>query len=217
MIKTEIIRILLLSAGAFVIAMLITPLWTSFLYKKKLGKQIRAEEAAPIFFSLHKDKSGTPTMGGVIIWASVLILAAVVFYLAKFFPDSLLSRLNFLSRSQTWLPLAALIGAAIIGLIDDYLNVRKIGPFGGGLAFRLKFWLYLAIALVGAYWFYFKLGMTAIAIPFVGPLVIGWLIMPLFVIVMVALFSSGVIDGLDGLAGGVMAIIFSAYTGIAFF
>lgn len=217
MIKTEIIKILILSSAAFIVAMCLTPLWTSFLYKKKLGKQIRAEEAAPIFFALHKEKSGTPTMGGVIIWAAVLILAIVVFYLAKFFPNSILSQLNFLSRSQTWLPLAALIGAAIIGLIDDYLNVRKIGPFGGGLAFRLKFWLYLAIAIVGAYWFYFKLDWTILHVPFVGNFDIGIWYIPFFLFMIVATsFSVNQIDGLDGLAGGTLLTAFGAYAVIAF-
>jgi phospho-N-acetylmuramoyl-pentapeptide-transferase len=197
--------------------MCLTPLWTSFLYKKKLGKQIRAEEAAPIFFALHKEKSGTPTMGGVIIWATVLILAVAVFYLAKFFPNSILNELNFLSRSQTWLPLAALIGAAIIGLVDDYLNVRRIGPFGGGLAFRLKFWLYLAIALVGAYWFYFKLDWTILHVPFVGNFDIGIWYIPFFLFMIVATsFSVNQIDGLDGLAGGTLLTAFGAYAVIAF-
>lgn len=217
MIKTEIIRILILSSAAFILAMCLTPLWTRFLYKKKLGKQIRAEETAPIFFALHKGKSGTPTMGGVIIWMSVLILVAILFYAGKLWPNSTWSWLNFLSRSQTWLPLTALIGAAIIGLVDDYLNVRRIGPFGGGLAFRLKFWLYLGIALVGAYWFYFKLGWTILHIPFVGNFDIGIWYIPFFIFMIVATsFSVNEIDGLDGLAGGTLLTAFGAYGVIAF-
>ncbi|HNZ55554.1 MAG TPA: hypothetical protein PKN73_02415, partial [Candidatus Paceibacterota bacterium] len=86
-----------------------------------------------------------------------------------------------------------------------------------GLSFYKRLAIVLALGLIGGYWFYFKLGMDSVSLPFIEEWQIGFWLVPLFVLVMVALFSSGVIDGLDGLSGGIMAIIFAAYTGIAYF
>ncbi|MEK7615555.1 MAG: hypothetical protein AAB431_04200, partial [Patescibacteria group bacterium] len=130
----EIVRVLLLSAIAFVFAFSWSPVLTHFLHKWKLGKSIRSEADAPVFAKLHAKKNGTPTMGGILIWATVLFLAVFFFYVAPVFPaGSLFARLNFLSRAQTLLPLGALIASALVGLLDDYFNVRRIGPKGGGL------------------------------------------------------------------------------------
>lgn len=71
-------------------------------------------------------------------------------------------------------------------------------------------------AIVGS-WFYYKLGMNSVYIPFMGDLYLFWLFIPFFMFVMLGLLSGGVIDGIDGLAGGIMTIIFAAYGGIAFF
>jgi len=57
---------------------------------------------------------------------------------------------------------------------------------------------------------------SAVGIPFIGPFELGLLFIPFFIIVMLAIYASGVIDGIDGLAGGVFAIIFMTYAGIAF-
>ena len=61
-----------------------------------------------------------------------------------------------------------------------------------------------------------KLGVTSIVIPFVGAVNIGLFFIPVFVIVMLATFSGSIIDGVDGLSGGVMASAFGAYATIAF-
>jgi len=76
-----VIKIFLFTTISFILAFFLTPLVSHFLYKFKLGKQIR--ETQPTFYRLHKKKAGTPTMGGVIIWLSVLILALATFYLSK--------------------------------------------------------------------------------------------------------------------------------------
>ncbi len=222
MLYLNIFKVFAPSAVAFFVGIIITPFLTDYLYrhklwKKKAGKIAPDGSATPIFDQLHKEKEvGTPRMGGIIIWASVLV-TTILFWLLSFAPG-FSDKLNFLSRNQTWLPLFTLIAGSLVGLIDDIMQVSATGDSRkAGLPFYKRLIIVILIGAIGAYWFYFKLGMTAIAIPFVGQLEIGWLIMPLFIFVMVALFSSGVIDGLDGLAGGVMAIIFSAYTGIAFF
>ncbi|MFO0704973.1 MAG: hypothetical protein U0517_03370, partial [Candidatus Andersenbacteria bacterium] len=155
---TRMIDTMSVGAIAFVVAFALTPLLTYFLYKWKMAKNIRSGKT-PIFTRLHKNKAGTPTGGGVLIWGTVLVLALVFFILGpvahvQFFEE----HLNFLTREQTWLPLALLIGTALVGLIDDILNTKKIGPGGGGLRMRYRLLIFTAIAAVGAWWFYYKLG-----------------------------------------------------------
>ena len=168
-----VFKIGLLSLFSFLIAFFSTPLLTHFLYIYKMGKQIRDSKSAPIFASLHKAKSGTPTMGGILIWAPVLLLALVFPFLEIFWPGSVFSKLNFLTREQTLLPLGLLMFAAIVGLVDDYLGVRKIGPKGGGLSVLYRLGLYTIIAAIGALWFYFKLDWDVFHVPFIGNFEIG--------------------------------------------
>lgn len=212
-----IVKILILSTISFMTAILWTPLLTHFLYKYKLGKNIRSTESAPIFARLHQKKAGTPTMGGVLIWATTLILISIFYLISIFFPASLWAKLNFFSRSQTLLPLGVLAATAIVGLIDDLLNIFKIGPNGGGMKIRHQLIIYTLIALVGAWWFYFKLDWDIIRIPFVGNFNIGLWIIPVFIFIIVgAAHSVNLTDGLDGLAGGALLISFASYGAIAF-
>lgn len=213
----SVIKIFVLTALSFVIAMVWTPILTHFLFKYKLGKQIRDEKSAPIMSSLHKNKSGTPTMGGILIWATVLFLALLFFYLGKWTNWEILKNFNFLTRSQTLLPLGALVASAIVGLVDDYLNTRKIGPNGGGFRMRHRLLMYTLIAVVGAWWFYFKLDWHIIHVPFLGNFDIGFWYFPIFVFIIVATsFSVNESDGLDGLAGGLLLVAFGAFGAIAF-
>ena len=213
----QVARILTLSFGAFTLAMILTPWWTHFLFKYRLGKQIRTE-GAPVFTALHKTKEGTPTMGGVLIWLTLLVLISLLAFLEKMFPASLWAKLSFFSRPQTLLPLGVLIFSAFIGLGDDLLGIFKIGPKGGGLKMRHRLLLYTLVAFVAALWFYFKLEWDVIKIPFLGNFNIdGWFI-PLAVFIVVATsFSVNEADGLDGLAGGLMLIAFAGYTVVSFF
>ncbi|MBN1325717.1 phospho-N-acetylmuramoyl-pentapeptide-transferase [Candidatus Falkowbacteria bacterium] len=212
-----IIKIFFFAALAFILAILWTPGLTYFLYKYKLGKNIRDGESAPIMSNLHAHKAGTPTMGGILVWVTVLALALVTYYLAKFTDSVILEKFNFLTRSQTLLPLGALVAAALVGLLDDILNVRGIGPKGGGMQMRYKLLIYTAIALIGAFWFFFKLDWDLIHLPFIGDFQISWWYIPLFVFIIVATSNAvNITDGLDGLAGGLLASSFAAFGIIAF-
>ncbi|MBI2099106.1 phospho-N-acetylmuramoyl-pentapeptide-transferase [Candidatus Uhrbacteria bacterium] len=215
MTSYDIVKIFVLATASFLAAILWTPFLTRFLHRHKLGKQIRDEESAPIYFQLHKNKSGTPTMGGALVWVTALIFAIAVFALNKVF-DGVWSRFNFLSRKETLLPLGALVASAIVGLIDDYWNVRRIGAAGGGLRVRHRLLIYTAIASVGAWWFFYKLQWDLIRVPFVGNFNIGWWYVPLFIFIIVATsFSVNETDGLDGLAGGTLLASFAAFGAIA--
>ncbi|PIW76285.1 MAG: phospho-N-acetylmuramoyl-pentapeptide-transferase [Candidatus Portnoybacteria bacterium CG_4_8_14_3_um_filter_40_10] len=212
----QISRILGLTALAFIVAFLLTPILTHFLYKWRLGKQIRTE-GAPIYAKFHQKKEGTPTMGGILVWFTVLVLIGLFWLLSKLGVDSIIGKLNFFSRSETLLPLGALVASALVGLADDLLGVLRIGPRGGGLRMRHRIIVYTAIAAFGAWWFFSKLDWSTIHIPFVGNFNIGiWYIL-VFVFVLVATaFSVNETDGLDGLAGGTLLIAFGTYGVIAY-
>ncbi|MFH0951135.1 MAG: phospho-N-acetylmuramoyl-pentapeptide-transferase [bacterium] len=213
-----IIKILFLSTVAFILTIAWTPFWTNILYKYKLGKKIRNNGATPIYSKLHAAKSGTPTMGGVLIWVTVAFLTLLFFYLDYWTGAEVWHGLNFLSRTETLLPLGALVASALVGLFDDWLDVRGKGVLGGGgLKMSHRLLIYALIALVGALWFYFKLDWDQFSIPFLGSFNLGWWYIPVFIFVLVATaFSVNETDGLDGLAGGTLLTAFAAYAVIAF-
>ena len=214
----EIIKTLSLTTLAFVLAIILTPFWTHFLYKYKLVKSIRNEGHNPVFSRMHKKKSGTPTMGGVLIWLTVLILALAFLWVSKLWPDSFFSNFNFITRAETYLPLGALVASALVGLLDDWFNVtRQGGGKGGGLTVKHRLLIYTLIAIFGAWWFYFKLEWDVVRVPFVGLFNLGWWFIPYFIFIIVATaFSVNETDGLDGLAGGIVLTAFGAFGTIAF-
>jgi phospho-N-acetylmuramoyl-pentapeptide-transferase len=220
----DVIKIFTLGAAGFIIAFLLTPTLTHFLYKHKLWRKEVRQKAidggeVTFFQKFHKEgEVKVPRMGGVLIWGTVLITIFLFWLLSQITDIWWLEKLNFLSRGQTWLPLFTLIAASLLGLTDDVLQIFGKGKYiGGGLSLKKRLLVVALIGLIGALWFYFKLDWTTIHIPGIGDLEInGWYI-PIFVLVMLAVYSGGVIDGLDGLAGGAFASIFAAFAGIALF
>ncbi len=217
--NVEIIRLLILSTVAFIIAMALTPALTYFLYHYKLGVSVRDEGSTPIYSKLHKNKSGTPTMGGIIIWFTLLLMIGGLWLLSQWniFP-SWVGNLSFFSRSETLLPLGVLISSALVGLLDDWFNIRRQGGGkGGGMKVKHRLLIYTLIALVGALWFYFKLDWDILHIPFIGEYSLGWWYIVVFIFIIVATaFSVNETDGLDGLAGGVLLTCFASYGTVAF-
>jgi phospho-N-acetylmuramoyl-pentapeptide-transferase len=213
----DVVRVVGIATLTFLTAMGLTPILTHYLYKYRFGKNIRNDGDTPIYSKLHAKKAGTPVGGGIIVWASVLLLALLFWLLVYIFPSPFTYYLNFLTRPQTLLPLGALVASAIVGLIDDYFNVRRIGPHGGGLTMTHRLMLYTIVAAFGAWWFFFKLEWSLIHVPGLGDYEIGWWYIPLFMFVIVATaFSVNESDGLDGLAGGILIFCFGAYTALAF-
>jgi len=225
----NVIRLLVFSALTAGVSFLLAPVLLKFLNKFKFWKKeartktITGEEAE-VFYSLHREREvSVPRGGGLIIWISVLIIIFLFFALSYLSHPWWLGKLNFLSRAETWLPLFTLVIAAIVGLADDILQVTGRGKYvGGGMGFTRRLLIIILIGLIGGLWFYYKLDWDSIHIPLIFnfpegiDISFGLWIIPLFILVMVASWSGGVIDGLDGLSGGVFASIFGAFSIIAF-
>lgn len=203
---------------AFFLALILTPWFTKQLIKFRIGKQIRENaisgEKSSLFSALHAKKSGTPTMGGLLIWGTVLLVVLISILLKEFgyFSQSLFS------RKETWLPLFTLLTCGILGAVDDYLNVKGIGNTKG-LSAKLKlFWLTL-FGLGGAWWFYSKLGYDSISVPIPGiaDLQVGIWYIPIFIFVLISTANAvNFTDGLDGLASGLLILAYGAFGILAY-
>jgi phospho-N-acetylmuramoyl-pentapeptide-transferase len=226
MMSLDIIKVLLPSLFSFLCGILLSPFLADFLYKKKLWKKKSVEKTidgreATISSMLHNDEAKkTPRLGGIIIWFSVFATALSLWAFSKLFPGPITEKFDFISRSQTWLPLFAMLIGAIVGAIDDLLVAdffKKKGSYvGGGLSFPIRLFTVACIGLFAGYWFYEKLGVQSVFVPFYGDFHLGLFYIPFFIIVTVAIFSTSVIDGIDGLSGGIFATIFSSVGIITF-
>jgi len=212
----EAARVLGLSAVSFLTALTLTPVVVRLLGKFHFNKQLRSKEQAPVFYELHKKKENTPTMGGIVIWATVLGLAILFLVMDKLF-GGFWNDLNFVDRAETYLPIAAMLVAAALGLVDDLLGVFRLGSNGGGLRMSQKLIVYTLLALIGGLWFYYRLDWSVLYVPFFGNIEIGVWYVPIFMFIIIAsAFSANETDGLDGLLGGVMLFTFGALTVVAF-
>lgn len=219
----EVIKILLPAVLAFLVGIGITPTVSNFLYKNKMWKKkvksltVDGHEAT-VFMSLHKEKEvSTPRMGGIIIWLSAFISAFIIWFLAHVVRIDVFSSLEFVSRNQTWIPFIALILGAFVGLIDDIMEIKgSEDQKAGGLSAKKRLLFVAIIATMISSWFYTKLDVSEVFLPIIGYFDLGLLFIPFFILTMLFMYSGGVIDGVDGLAGGVFAIAFAAYGIIAF-
>lgn len=228
---TNAIKIFLPALVSFIIGILLTPLATHYFYKYKMWRKTnrsdnisennQEKEIIERFSKINDKKAekSTPRVGGMIIWISVILTVAVFLIVNHFLGGEISEKLNFISRDQTILPFFTLIMGSLVGLADDFLQIFSKGKWcSDPLVLRyLKVGIILLIGLIIGSWFYFKLGVTGIYVPWFGFVNLGFLFIPFFILVMLALWSSSVIDGIDGLSGGVLASIFMAYTLIAFF
>lgn len=221
-------KVLLPAVVSFIIGIIFAPFLGRFLIKNKFWKKKNVTKTidgkeATITALLHNDeKSPTPRLGGIVVWFSVFVTALLFWLISKVFPIPFTEKLVFISRNQTWLPLFAMFVGAVVGAIDDLLVVEAFGSkfnsyIGGGLSFPIRLFAVSIMGLFAGWWFYAKLGVDAVYIPFYGHVHLGGILFILFfVLVTLALFSTGVIDGVDGLSGGVMSAVFIAYGMIAY-
>lgn len=214
---SNLTKFFVLASLAFLAVLIFTPVFLEYLGKKNLGKKIRNDGSTPLYSKLHAKKAGTPSMGGVLIWGSLAGLMFLFWLFDMVLHIEAFKKLDFYSRKETLLPLGALLGASLVGLLDDWLDMRQMGYKGRGLRFRFKFVLYAIVAIIGAWWFYFKLEFTTVHMPFLGNVDLGFWFLPFFVLAVVSTsFAVNETDGLDGLAGGVLLVAFFSYGLIAF-
>lgn len=225
MLSSDIIKVFIPATATFVVGIACAPILTHYLFKYKVWKKTtgkvaldgtRAVEFEKLRTTVHEGtETKTPRMGGILIWATVVLVTLILWSTARLAPTQLTHKLDFLSRSQTWIPFVTLIAGGLMGFLNDLFDIQPGGEKGISLRMRLLF-VTIVSSLVG-WWFYAKIGMNAIGIPGDGTLTLGVLIIPLFIIVSLGIYAGGVIDGIDGLSGGVFGAAFMAYAGIAYF
>jgi len=218
----NLVKIFIPTAVAFFLGLFLTPFATHFFYKYKMWKKYsrNGNGISKDFEKIHNEHEElkTPRVGGIIIWVSVLLTTLIFYLVAILFPSVDSSKMNFLSRNQTLIPFFTLLIGSLIGLWDDFIQIYGHGKFArDDKSWRIwKASLMALVSLLIGGWFFYKLGMNSVHIPFDGEMYLGILIIPFFILVALATFSGGVIDGIDGLSGGVLASIFAAYTAIAY-
>lgn len=207
------ILIWLIFSFCLTIAML--PIWIKGLISLKIGKQIRSEwliGKATEFAKIHEWKRWTPTMWWFFILLSIITIVIISILLQHFsnlFPFEI--KHSLWTREETYIVLFTLVSVGLIGLVDDYLNIREIGRTKW-LSARVKMILLIGFAFIGAYWFYFKLGYNEIHVPFIGGISISFLYIPLFILIFISAANSvNITDGLDGLAGWLLLFQYAAY------
>jgi len=214
--EIPLLAILLYALIAFTIGNALTPFFVRFLHRHRLGKQLRTEtvdgRAAEVFTTFHAAKAGTPTMGGVLIWGSILLTVLFSRILSYFgIVDN-----SLLQRGQVYLPLFMLVSFGLLGALDDYLNIRCIGK-KRGLDWLPKITSLLLFSGLGALWFYLKLDYNTIHIPFYGSFYVGPWYLLIFIFIIVGTANAvNVTDGLDGLAGGLLALAFATFGILAY-
>lgn len=222
----DAIKIFLPAVISFIVGLALTPLATHYFYKYRMWRRVGRianipDQEASGFKVIHDEKSelSTPRTGGMIIWISVILTLAIVSIIDFIFFNNSSKSLYFISRSQTLLPFFTLIIASLIGLGDDFLQIFGRGKWTTDpIVLRyIKIGIILLLGFVISLWFYFKLGYSHLYIPWFGFIELGYLFIPFFIFIMFSMWSTSVIDGVDGLSGGVLGSIFMAYSLIAYF
>ena len=211
--------------ATFVVGFALIPFFLILINKLHLGKQIREDATigkATEFAKLHSYKTWTPSMWWLVIIVTVclMVLASIIMQYLWIINNSLLN------QKETYLSLFTLISVGMLGLIDDYLNAKWIGKTKG-LSARVKIFGLTLFAIIGALWFYYKLGwnitdinggfIRSLSNPFGEDIQLWVYFIPLFIFMVLATSNSvNLTDGLDGLAGGLLLFSYSVYAYITY-
>ncbi len=193
---------LTLGTIAFLLAVIWGRPFINLLKQLSIGKRIRIEQP-----STHQVKTGTPTMGGLMILIPVLVITSVL---------NVANVLGFNLIGQSILvPMGVMITFGTLGAVDDLMGV-KVLPIG--LLGRYKFLWQLIFAFITGLVLHYVLDLRSIAIPGIQQRIdIGWLYIPMATFIIVGTSNAvNMTDGLDGLAGSIAAVAFVAYGVIAF-
>ncbi len=201
---------------SFAVFLLLEKPFIKFMREQKYVQKIREKtvdgKVAKVFRALHLKKEGTPTMGGILIWITVLLV--IIFSRSLSFFGVI--EQSLLQRGEVYIPLFTLITVGVLGAIDDWWNVKEIGG-KKGIDYAPKMSFLFAFALVAAVWFYFQLAYTDFRVPLIETFNLGIWIFPVIIFVILATANAvNITDGLDGLAGGILIQNYAVFGSIAF-
>jgi phospho-N-acetylmuramoyl-pentapeptide-transferase len=186
------------------------------MWKKKSVEKTTDGHEAVITAKLHNDENKkTPRLGGVVIWLSVFLVASFFWLVSEYI--SFVNKIDFVSRNQTWIIIFGMVFTGLLGALDDISSCGKyvLGIGDKGLSFKWRILLVFALSIFIAWWFFAKLDFVEVFIPFFGLINIGFLVVPLIIVATVVMSAVSVIDGIDGLSGGLFAIAFASFGIIA--
>jgi len=193
---------LTLGAISFLLAVIWGQPLINLLRQYGVGKGIRIEGP-----STHQVKTGTPTMGGIMILIPVLVITGVL-NVANLLDITLIGR-------SVLVPMGVMVAFGLLGAVDDLMGVKVITT---GMSARTKLAWQVLFAAITALFLHYVLDLRSIAIPgIVQKIDIGWLYIPVAMFIIVSMSNAvNLTDGLDGLAGSIAAVAFTAYGVIAF-
>ncbi|NJL96876.1 hypothetical protein HC864_03640 [Candidatus Gracilibacteria bacterium] len=233
----EASKIFIYGAVSFILAMWWAPylidllVWLKFWKKSSRGIDTTGKklEVTAHFYEENEKKRLVPRAGGLLIWVTAIGMALFFWFILKIDPTSKRGQfLNFISRSETFYSNWYTFFASIFGFIDDALATLETGGNykAGGLKLSYRLGLVTALSILIGLWFHLRLAMDVIVLPLTNldlskitlpfGLVGGWLIVPITLIVLLALWGSSMIDGFDGMSAGVFIPIYLCFVGIAF-
>jgi phospho-N-acetylmuramoyl-pentapeptide-transferase len=242
LILAEASKTLTYGTLAFVIGMWWAPILINFLvkikfWKKKSRTQATTGEALEVtkkFYQENEVDKKVPRAGGLLITLTTIGFALVTWLVLQIdLTSKTYQFVNFISRRQTFIPLATLFFGSAFGLIDDALSTMENGGnyFAGGLKLGTRAAMVLGLSFAVGLWIFLRLGLTSLSIffwnidfstlnlPFALPLIgsnLGWLIIPATMIIITSLWGTSVIDGFDGIAVGTFIPIYLCFAGVAF-
>ncbi|MCK4249541.1 MAG: phospho-N-acetylmuramoyl-pentapeptide-transferase [Candidatus Omnitrophica bacterium] len=186
------------SLTAFLITFCIGPLVIRKLAQYGIGQSVRSDEECPGLYTLHKDKAGTPTMGGILIIMSIIMSTLLWADLTNMFVQAVIF-------TTAWL--------GILGFIDDYLKVKK--NKSKGLTARIKLIGQIVLGLMIGLFVYYNPGLSRhLDLPFFKNIIINlgaWYILFSVLVVVGSSNAVNLTDGLDGLAAGCVTLVALTY------
>jgi phospho-N-acetylmuramoyl-pentapeptide-transferase len=232
-IYLELAKTLTYFCFSFVISLWWAPILINLLIKLKFWKKkarTLSTTGEQLVYTFDKDEHTrhVPRAGGLLISVTTIFISIFFWIILKLSPDSkTLQFLNVVDRRETFIPLATLYFGSVFGLIDDALSIMEGGGnyHGGGLKLRQRLMLVTALSFGIGWWFYDKLGINKIRffwfdIVFqnwsIAGIGLDWMIIPVTVVILVGLWGTSVIDGIDGLAAGVFIPIYICFAYLAF-
>lgn len=215
----NLIYIFVLLTTSFILMFVLSPFYIRYLKKKQINIENKTKtidgKDANIFMQFHSIKQGTPTMGGLLM-LFVVFITILIFYFTKYNIIAYVKDGNVVLDQKTLLIIFIFFTAGLLGMIDDILKSRQIKNIKR-LSARFRLLMLFLFSLIGAYWFYFKLGLSSIHIPSVGDFDIGMWYIPLFIIVIIVMTQAvNITDGLDGLSGGLLIYSYIVFAVIAY-